>query len=220
VPEYNRLQAESERRIITNWIQRSDCCLELGGGVGRITQALEPYFANLTMIDLSAPSLQSAKSVLGRTQLLRSDAAHIPVRDSSFDCVLMIKVVHLIPSPSKVFREILRVAKNHSTMIMSVPNLQLDSLIRGLYRISPSLRFILPTFGPSLWPLDRRPFLNPHRQIAPDSFVLRQKRGTGLFDNYPGKLLGRFRGLHLIDVATSPAWFLKPDILLKFEIVK
>jgi hypothetical protein len=54
----------------------------------------------------------------------------------------------------------------------------------------------------------------------PRAFREEGRRGTGLFDNYLGKRLKGSGRLYLVDVATSPLWFLKLDIFLKFKVVK
>jgi SAM-dependent methyltransferase len=216
---FNRLEAGAQSSIISGWVRTPGSCLDLGGGYGRITQAVEPSFTDVLLVDVSRESLVAGRKRLGKADLVQSDANLIPARDSAFDYVIMTDVVHLLPDPAKVFREILRVTKNHGTLILTIPNLQMNALVRQLTRIWPKVAYVQPTFGPAVWPLGTRPYPSPER-VVPVSFRLRRKQGTGLLNNAFGKPLSRFRSLRFFDVATSSLWFLKLDVLYNFEVVK
>jgi SAM-dependent methyltransferase len=205
--------------IIRNWIVGSDSCLELGGGTGRITKTLEKWTRFVVMLDISWESLLTAGMSLEGVDLIQADIANLPFRDSSVGRVVMLEVIHLLPDPKAVFREIIRVAKDESVLVLSIPNLQMNHVLTGIFRVFPRLAPLFPTFGPARWPLGDKPFRNPH-SLVPGSFRLHTRRGTGLFNNYFGKLLGRFDFLALVDVSTSRLWFLKPDVLYKFRIEK
>lgn len=219
-PDFNRIEAAAQSRIIRGWVRRPGSCLDLGGGYGRIIQSLEPCFSDSLLIDTSFASLRLAKGRLGKTGEVQSDIGHVPVKDASFDYILMTEVVHLLPDPGLVLGEIFRVAKNHAILIITIPNLQINHLVRCMTEVYPPLASFVPTFGPALWPLGTKPYAHPHRLLVPRSFRLRAMRGTGLLNNYFGKLLSRFLFFHWLEVATSPLWFLKLDLLLEFEIVK
>jgi SAM-dependent methyltransferase len=218
--EFNIIEAEAERSIIRSWIRPGGSCLELGGGVGRITRALEPLFAKVVMVDISRQNLNHAAPQLDKTHLIRSDISYVPAADSSFDYVIMLKVVHLLRDPSSVFEEIFRVTRNRGILILSIPNLRTNYFVGQLERMLPRLKTVLPVFGPAVWPLGERPYSRPDLMIVPKSFRLEDRRGTGLFDNYLGKALSSFRFLHLVDVATSPLWFFKPEVLYRFQVLK
>jgi SAM-dependent methyltransferase len=217
-----QLEDSAQKHIIRNWLGGGESCLELGGGYGRLTGLLESRFPQMTMLEFANRNIAMAKRRLSRTRIIRADAAHIPVRSDVFDCAVMVRVVHLLPDPAKVMREVYRVVKNQGTVIISVPNLQMNRLsweFKG--RLLPKgLRNRSQTYGTAAWPYDERPHFLPHRGFVPASFKPRGRKGTGLFDNYVGKMLGRFKSLYLIDVVTSPFWFFKFDIFLRFEVRK
>ncbi len=219
-PDFNRIEAAAQSRIIEGWVKRPGSCLDLGGGYGRIVQYVESRFSEVLLVDVSRASLRTARRRLRSACEVQSDISCLPVKDDGFDYVLMTGVVHLLPDPDPVFREILRVAKNHATLILTVPNLQVNHLVRRLTEVYPPIATVIPTFGPPLWPLGTKPYADAQRIIVPRSFHLRARRGTGLMNNYFGKLLSRFLFLHWFEVATSPLWFLKLDVLLRFEVVK
>ncbi len=211
----------AQKEVIRSWLAPGGNCLELGGGFGRITKVLEPFFDRVTMIDLVRRNLSEAKSRLGRADILRSDIGRIPARDSSMDCVVMVRVVHLLPDPTSVMREVQRVAKNGATVIMSIPNMPVNYVLRRLDEILfPGLHKAFPTFGPPVWPLQGTPYLSPQRAFIPATFRLEERRGTGLFDNYVGRLLNDLTFLSLVDVATSSLWLMKTDVFFKFVVDK
>lgn len=216
-----RIEDEAQKRIIRGWLRPADSCLELGGGFGRITRILEPYFRTVAMVDLTVRNLQMAKGNLAKAGILWSDVSTLPIRESTFDTVVMIRVVHLLPDPVKTMKEILRVIKDGGTLIMSIPNLIVNYLIREFeMKVFPSMKHVVPTFGPVVWPFGERPYLRPQEFFVPKEFKMRGRRGTGLFDNYVGKSLNGVPSLSLLDVATSPLWFFKLDVFFKFEVSK
>ncbi|MDE1853176.1 MAG: class I SAM-dependent methyltransferase [Thaumarchaeota archaeon] len=147
----NVIEDASQKRIIGRWISHADSCLEMGGGYGRTTSFIEPFFHKVAMADVSEGSLQLARTVLRKTSLVQGDASSIPMKDSSFDFIFMVKVVHLLRDPALAMREIQRVSKDQGILMMTIPNLPMNSLIRSFEeRVSPKLRHILPTFGPAI----------------------------------------------------------------------
>jgi SAM-dependent methyltransferase len=216
-----RLEDEAQKRIIRGWLAHSGSCLELGGGFGRITGIIEEFFDLVVMVELAWRNLSVARTNLRKANLIRADIAQIPAVESSFDYVVMVRVVHLLSDPMKVMQEIRRVSRDGGTLIMSVPNMPMNQIARLIDGVaSAELGHSQATFGRATWPIGEEPYLEPYRTFVPKSFELKERRGTGLFDNFFGMALNRYKFLHLVDVATSPLWFLKLDVFLKFEIHK
>lgn len=219
--ETKRIEDEAQRRILRKMIRPGESCLELGGGFGRITHVLESYFRQVIMIDLAKRNIRMARARLGRADLIHSDVSAIPARDSVFDSVFMIRVVHLLPDPASTLKEIRRVAKDGAVLVMSVPNLLTNKLVRDLdAKLLPGVRHFVPSYGPVVWPFGERPYLSPQELFIPQGFRVTARRGTGLFDNFVGKALNGLPWLSLLDVATSPLWFFKLDVFFRFEITK
>jgi ubiquinone/menaquinone biosynthesis C-methylase UbiE len=219
--EGKRIEDAAQKRVILQMIRPGGSCLELGGGYGRITQVLEPYFREVMMVDLTKRNLRMASARLMKAGIVRSDVSMIPAKDSSFDSIVMIRVVHLLQDPEKTMKEILRVSKDGAILVMSIPNLMTNHLVRTLdAKLFPGIRHILPTYGPAIWPMGEKPYFSPQRLFVPEQFRVTARRGTGMFDNFVGKALNGIPCLYLLDVATSPLWFFKLDVFFRFEVRK
>jgi len=219
--EGKRIEDEAQKRILRGMIRPGESCLELGGGFGRITRVLEQYFRHVMMVDLTKRNIRMAKVRLARADVVHADVSRIPARESVFDSVVMVRVVHLLPDPVATMREIRRVSKDGAILVMSIPNLLTNRLVRDLdAKLLPGIRHVMPSYGPVVWPFRERPYLSPHELFVPQGFKVTSRRGTGLFDNFVGKALNGLPWLNVLDVATSPLWFLKLDVFFRFEITK
>ena len=203
-----RIEDMAEKAVLRMWLRRSHSGLELGGGFGRLTSLLEQYFTEVVMLDFSKSNLGRAKRNTRKTRLARSDVASLPFRDGVFDLVLMVRVIHHLPDPEVVLREIKRVSKDGATVILSTPN-----TLFGRYR--PRKRGTLVAVGPQ----GHRIYASPLHFFR-DALDLTGARGTGLFDNFAGKALERLGFLYLADVATSPLWIAKPHVFLRYRVAK
>lgn len=210
-----RLQTEAERHIIANWLTESEYCLDLGGGYGRITEVLEPRFRRTFMIDYSSRELRVASTRLARTTLIRGDIRKIPFEDNTFDCVVIIKVLHHIKEPREMIEEVVRVARNGGTVIMGVMNLRLGLREARVIEeneqvwVSPqNIRYYM-----------RSPSVYEHTNLR-----RMERRATGILDNRLGHKLNRFPKIAKIDEVTSRLWFLpralKPEHLVLYRVAK
>ncbi|MDE1820634.1 MAG: class I SAM-dependent methyltransferase [Euryarchaeota archaeon] len=70
--------------------------LDVGGGTGRYADPLARLGHHPTIFDRSGPMMWEArKKRLDR--LVRGDASRLPMRDGSFDAVLFVEMLHLVP---------------------------------------------------------------------------------------------------------------------------
>ncbi len=209
--EWSRRSIEdlAEKRIIGRWLTHSEYCLELGGGFGRITKILEPYFQKVFMIDYSLKNLASASRRLENTALVRGDIRRLPFEDNAFDCIVVVRVLHLIEDIPRMMDEIVRVGRDGATLILGVPNTRL-----GRYRGIRANETVL--IGPQKHKA-RVYSLNAYRHR---SLVLIRRQAAGIFDNPIGRRLDRIPALYNVDVATSWLWSIKPELFMKFKVRK
>ena len=83
---------EARRRLAASGVVR---VLELGCGIGLLTQRLRPLFNAVWGIDSSLSSLGQAAARGGR--MIAADGLHTPFADESFHIVIAVCVLHHVP---------------------------------------------------------------------------------------------------------------------------
>jgi len=101
--------------------------LDVGGGFGRLTEIYYPRFDRSTIFDYSKNSLkqvQSTQKQKGWTNLntVAGDLYHLPFADASFDCVIMIRVLHHLEQPRLAIAELARVLEPGGVLILEMAN--------------------------------------------------------------------------------------------------
>ena len=130
---YDRAQAVA-RRVMTAWEQPAEwldipsggTVLDVGSGPGNITASLARAAGRDGLalgVDISEPMLARAvRAEAGpHVGFLRADAQRLPFRDETFDAVLSIAMLQLIPNPSAALAEIARVLRPGARMAVMVP---------------------------------------------------------------------------------------------------
>ncbi len=205
-----RLNDLAEKAVIGSWTKHVENCLELGSGQGRITPLLQTRCRNVVCVDYSKYNLQVASRALKVSPFfIKSVVETLPCRDSFFDLVIMIRVAHHLPHPSLVMDEIYRVAKDRGTLIISIPN----PILSKARRSASTIQTDTGEFGHKI-------YSTPYAAFSRTGFLLLERKGTGIFENKLGAILERFPYLHLADTLTSPIWFTKKQIFIRFEIRK
>jgi SAM-dependent methyltransferase len=98
--------------------------LEIGVGTGRISLPLHRRGRRILGIDLAAPMLDRyrAKATaegLRPPAVLRGDATRLPFRAASFDAVIEVHVLHLVPSWREAVDEVCRVLAPGGVLLAS-----------------------------------------------------------------------------------------------------
>lgn len=199
------IEDKAEKELLRALLPDGGELLELGGGFGRLTEALTARFSLVAMVDASAQNTRRAHARVPEAEIVRAELAHLPFRERTFDCVAMVRVVHHLPRPYLVFDEIRRVTRRPAVAVVSVPNPYTAGIRHSgnaLVGVGPQGHFV---YGA---PLDYYTNYLPLKEI----------RGVGLFDNAVGKILRRLTFLHLLDLGTSRFWRVKKNLFLKFEL--
>jgi arsenite methyltransferase len=130
---YDRMQVVA-RRLMTafqhpvEWldIPPGGIALDVGSGPGNVTAALARVAGpdGLALgVDVSEPMLARAVRAEAGPQVgfLRADAQRLPFRDETFDAVVSIAMLQLIPHPSEALAEVARVLRPGARMAVMVP---------------------------------------------------------------------------------------------------
>ncbi len=124
---------------IINFAPEKGLFLDIGTGTGHLAIELAKLCPQVSIvaIDLSENMLTVAREnaekegVLERINFMKADAKKIPFPSESFDCVYCHNMLHHIPDPIELLREIKRVAKKDAAI-----------LVRDLIRLTPLERTI------------------------------------------------------------------------------
>jgi len=96
--------------------------VDLAAGSGNYSESLLNY-SHLINIDLSFNALKVNATLNNKILRINANALNIPLKDNSIDSLLLIGLLHHIPSClPRLFQEILRVLKNDGTIFIDEAN--------------------------------------------------------------------------------------------------
>jgi ubiquinone/menaquinone biosynthesis C-methylase UbiE/uncharacterized protein YbaR (Trm112 family) len=94
--------------------------LDIGAGFGRLSEFYGGY-DQVVMLDYSRSLLRQAQSRLGRDGRIlyvASDFYSMPFLDSSFDSVMMVRVMHHVEQVPRLLREVARILASSGTYVL------------------------------------------------------------------------------------------------------
>jgi ubiquinone/menaquinone biosynthesis C-methylase UbiE len=111
--------------------------LEIGVGTGRIATPFVERGYDYTGVDISRQMMQQLKakaSHAGNLRLIEADVTELPFPDGSFDVVLTVHVLHLVPEWKRALQEVRRVLREMGYFVQahdaSVPGTAGDEIRR------------------------------------------------------------------------------------------
>jgi phosphatidylethanolamine/phosphatidyl-N-methylethanolamine N-methyltransferase len=176
---FGRIAAEGRKHAVEIINRRRGRVLEVGVGTGLSLPSYAPHL-QIVGIDLSPEMLEKAhervaaerlRNVLG---LYEMDAAELKFEDGSFDTVVAMYVMTVVPHPEKVMRELARVCAPGGEVII-VNHFSADEGMRG---------WVERRMAPFADMLGWRPVFDMERVLVCDDLKLIEKRGLrplGLF---------------------------------------
>jgi ubiquinone/menaquinone biosynthesis C-methylase UbiE len=97
-------RAESITALFENQLPQKSRILDLGGGWGFYSEPLKKRGHETLVLDVVKPGYQKAPVVL-------YEGEKIPFADKSFDVTILVTMLHHVPDPEKLVREVRRVTK-------------------------------------------------------------------------------------------------------------
>ena len=93
--------------------------LELATGTGLIAKHIVNSADHIEATDASPEMIKQAKQGVKSTKLYFSvqDMFHLPYADQSFDVVIVVNALHIVPEPEKALSEIRRVLKDDGVLV-------------------------------------------------------------------------------------------------------
>lgn len=115
--------------FIASHVPKYSTVLDVGCGTGRLFPFMNVRECRYTGLDISDAIIKIAKAQYEAqsVQFLHGDILEIPCNDDQFDVVVVLAVLHHIPSEvlrRKALKECRRVLKNDGTLILTVWNLR------------------------------------------------------------------------------------------------
>ena len=107
-------------RLLRQELMRSQPCLEIGIGTGRMALPLAAAGIDMVGVDASLPMLQrliEKSAGAGQLVALRGDATDLPFADGSFGSGLICHVLHLIPDWERALAELARVVRRPGVIL-------------------------------------------------------------------------------------------------------
>ena len=100
-------------------VGRQKTVLELATGTGLIAKHIVRYADHIEATDASQKMIEQAKQGVKSAKLYFSvqDMFHLPYADQSFDVVIVVNALHIVPEPEKALSEIRRVLKDDGVLV-------------------------------------------------------------------------------------------------------
>ena len=100
-------------------VVRQKTVLELATGTGLIAKHIVRYADHIEATDASQEKIEQAKQGVKSAKLYFSvqDMFHLPYADQSFDVVIVVNALHIVPEPEKALSEIRRVLKDDGVLV-------------------------------------------------------------------------------------------------------
>src|SRR5262247_4126628 len=176
---FGRVAAEGRKHSVEIINQRNGRVLEVGVGTGL---SLPAYARHLEIvgIDLSPEMLEKARErvvaerLRNVTGLYEMDAGDLKFDDATFDTVVAMYVMTVVPDPEKVMRELSRVCRPGGEVLI-VNHFSAEEGMRG---------WVERRMAPFADMLGWRPVFDVERVLVCEDLVLMEKRGLrpfGLF---------------------------------------
>ena len=118
---FNRAVYDGTGVAVAQLVGLEDEVLECACGTGAISTFLAPICKRLVATDFSEGMLKQARKKLAKYRnatVERADITCLHYEDASFDIVIAGNVIHLLPDPGAVMRELERVVRAGGTIVV------------------------------------------------------------------------------------------------------
>ena len=118
---FMRKDAAADERLyeLLRPVVRQKTVLELATGTGLIAKHIVCSAEHIEATDASQKMIEQAKQGVKSAKLYFSvqDMFHLPYADQSFDVVIVVNALHIVPEPEKALSEIRRVLKDDGVLV-------------------------------------------------------------------------------------------------------
>lgn len=161
--------------------------IDIGCGYGRLADCYLDRFEQVLMLDGSITLLQQARERLGEKAVyIAADANHLPLAPASFDCALMIRVLHHLKDAHWTLSELSRILGHGGVFLFDYSNkLSARQLLRRLLRWNKENPLVLEPVMSGNMLMQHHP-ADVQRVLKTTGFSNTQYFGTGVVDKLVG----------------------------------
>jgi len=128
-------------------INKKDIIIEIGCGAGDILGKINKGI--LIGVDISKYILDIAKERYKNIEFINGNAENLPVKISQnkYDKIICSEVLEHTENPINVLKEIKKISKDDSVIVISVPNEKLINQIKGILQKMKIFNFLFPSIS-------------------------------------------------------------------------
>ncbi len=99
-------------------LDKDSLIIDLGGGTGRVSIALSEYTNECLVLDSSLSMLEQAKKKTKKLLLLNGDGCLLPLKDRSFNQIILNNTLHHVDNVSHLLSELYRIVQKEGILII------------------------------------------------------------------------------------------------------
>ena len=105
-------------------LSKQSTVLEIGIGTGRIALPLAPHVRYIAGVDIAIDMMKVLQDKLGSETVfpVLADGHDLPYARNSFDAVIIVHVLHLVPDPVQILKDVQRVLKPSGKLLHCFSN--------------------------------------------------------------------------------------------------
>lgn len=167
---------------IRRYVPKGYKILDVGCGVGQVSNFLQDKGYKMTGVDLSSLLIKEAKKVK-KAKFEVMDATELKFEDNSFDAAISAETIEHVPNPRKMIKEMIRVVRPRGYIILRYPNRQNKWKQLGTI-ITRKVEFELqqPNLGDDVYGNDEDLC---HKASTADILIYLKRHGCKIIENKP-----------------------------------
>jgi ubiquinone/menaquinone biosynthesis C-methylase UbiE len=109
--------------LVRRYSARRHLLLDVGGGTGAVAERLWRYgYRRLVTVDISLAMLREAKRKMPAVTAIVCDGEHLPFKDDALRTIVCSSVLHHLPFPDRMLREVRRVVAPQGVVVVQEPS--------------------------------------------------------------------------------------------------
>ncbi len=150
--------------LVRPYIASSDKVLDFGCGPGSFLVPIAPYCAQIVGLDISHSFVTECQRTIEALNITNASSIYIqpdeiPFRDSTFDALILVDVIHHLEQPEQSLQEAMRVLKPGGRVFILEPN-KLNPILALIHILDSNERGLLRFGSPKKYRVLLQDFMN------------------------------------------------------------